>query len=125
MKILQQVAKFGVVGVLNTAIDLGVLNLLVYFGIGVLFANTISTGLAITNSFLWNKYWTFRDKDTAWHRQIIPFFISAIVGLLLSNLLVYIFHIRMGWDLNLVKIGSFVIIFWWNFYIPKLFIFKR
>jgi putative flippase GtrA len=124
MKTVRQIFKFGVVGVLNTLVDLGLLNLLVYFGMAAVLANTISFSAAAVNSFFWNKFWTFRERERAWQRQIIPFIIVVTVGLVMSDLLIYYFHTQMGYNLNLVKIASVVVIFWWNFFIPKLFIFK-
>lgn len=124
MKTVKQIIKFGSVGVLNTIIDLGVLNLLVYLGMGAVLANSISFALAATNSFFWNKFWTFRDKESSWKGQIIPFILVAAVGLGLSDLIVYYFHDQLGYNLNIVKIASVVVVFWWNFFIPKRFIFK-
>jgi putative flippase GtrA len=65
-----QAARFVVVGVLNTVVDLGVLYLLMripgvpkagehgftYYSTA---AKSFSYALGICNSFLWNKYWTF------------------------------------------------------------------
>lgn len=124
-KNLQQVLKFGTVGVMNTAIDLGVLNLLLYGGAAPLVANSIAFSLAVTNSFIWNKHWTFRSYHGVWWQQMLLFFLVAIVGLGLSNLCIYYGHIRWGYDINLVKISSFVVVFWWNFFIPKFFIFHK
>jgi putative flippase GtrA len=124
MKTLQQIIKFGSVGVLNTGIDLGILNLLVWFGLGPIWANSISFTAAATNSFFWNKFWTFKDHKQDWKKQLLPFILVAVVGLGLSDIILYIFHVRMGFNLNLVKVASVVVVFWWNFFIPKLFIFK-
>lgn len=124
MKILKQIIKFGSVGVLNTLIDLGILNLLVYLGVGAVVANSFSFALAAINSFFWNKFWTFRDREGSWKKQIIPFILVALVGLGLSDLIIYYFHEQLGYNLNLVKIASVVVVFWWNFFIPKLYIFK-
>ena len=124
MKTVKQIFKFGAVGVLNTLVDLGLLNLLVYLGMGAVLANTISFSAAAVNSFFWNKFWTFRERERAWQRQIVPFILVVTVGLVMSDLLIYYFHTQMGYNLNLVKIASVVVIFWWNFFIPKLFIFK-
>lgn len=124
MKILKQVVKFGSVGVLNTLIDLGVLNLLVYLGMGAVAANSISFALAASNSFVWNKLWTFRDREGSWKKQVIPFTLVALVGLGISDVIIFYFHEQMGYNLNLVKVASVVVVFWWNFFIPKLYIFK-
>src|SRR3989338_1084351 len=70
--VLYQFAKFGAVGTLNSFIDLGVLNVLnLVSGIpadklsNLMFGTfkTISFLLATTNSYLWNKNWTFGDQS--------------------------------------------------------------
>ena len=62
-----QGAKFTLVGALNTFLDLAALNLLVAAsgitaGIGFSVFKGFSFLLAIGNSYLWNKYWTFKGK---------------------------------------------------------------
>lgn len=59
-----QVAKFCLVGLLNTLIDLGVLNLLIAFagatqGVAFSLCKAASFGVAVVNSYSWNRLWTF------------------------------------------------------------------
>ena len=59
-----QFIRFIVVGLLNTAVDFGLLNLLIYlFRWPSVWANTVSFSVAVLNSFFWNKYWTFKSRD--------------------------------------------------------------
>ena len=67
---LYQFAQFAAVGTLNSFIDIGVFNLETFFyGSGIignlLFAlfKGISFLFATTNSFAWNKYWTFNARE--------------------------------------------------------------
>ncbi|MBU1092515.1 GtrA family protein [Patescibacteria group bacterium] len=124
-KTSQQFMKFAIVGVGNTAIDIGLLNLLIYWSWPILLANTVAFIFAATNSFFLNKYWTFGDKEGKWHIQL-PFYITiAVVGLGISNLFVYVGSIIWHWDINVVKIISIGAIFLWNFLAPKFLIFKK
>lgn len=124
-KISQQFIKFAIVGVGNTAIDIGLLNLLIYLGWPILWANTVAFIFAATNSFFLNKYWTFGDREGKWHIQL-PFYITvATVGLLISDGFVYILSIIFHFDVNVVKILSIGAIFLWNFLAPKFLIFKK
>jgi len=121
----QQFMKFAIVGVGNTIIDIGLLNLLIYWSWPILLANTVAFIFAATNSFFLNKYWTFGDKEGKWHIQL-PFYITiAVVGLGISNLFVYVGSIIWHWDINVVKIISIGAIFLWNFLAPKFLIFKK
>ena len=69
MPAIWQLGKFMLVGTLNTFIDLWVLNfLMVFSGItsGWYFSlfKAISFSSAATNSYFWNKFWTFGKKET-------------------------------------------------------------
>jgi putative flippase GtrA len=52
--------KFNAVGLLNTAVDFVVYTGLLGAGVHLLAAQTAGYGCGIVNSYLWNKYWTFR-----------------------------------------------------------------
>ena len=56
-------AKFQVVGVINFFVDYGVLSLLnLALGVPVVIANTISYSCGVINSFVLNRYWTFKIR---------------------------------------------------------------
>lgn len=88
---IYQFAKFAAVGTLNSFIDLGVFNLeTVLYGtsnIGlILFATfkAISFLCGTTNSFFWNKFWTFSSKEKAKVGQVAWFYGIAIAGWILN-----------------------------------------
>ncbi len=86
----KQVGKFAVVGVINTVIDVAILNFLVLIigfraqiqilGIYFLVANFISVTIAMINSYFMNKYWTFQSKEkkNAVEEALKFFFITII-----------------------------------------------
>ena len=84
--ILWQAAKFALVGVLNTLVDLGILNLLIWTsGISVGLEFSIFKGLsfivAVVNSYFWNKFWTFEKKETvSASKEFSQFFVVALIG---------------------------------------------
>ena len=88
--VLYQFGKFAAVGVLNTFVDVGVFNLetFMYGAVptGTMFAvmKGISFIGATTNSFFWNKYWTFKANGTAKAGETIKFYIVAIGGFLIN-----------------------------------------
>ncbi len=124
-KLVRQFSKFALVGGLNTAIDIGLLNVLVYYSWPIMPANTVAFVVAVINSFFMNKYWTFGDTTGKWQTQL-PFFVFvSLVGLGISNGFVYLMSLIFHFDLNLVKFTSVVLIFLWNFLAPKFLIFKK
>src|SRR3989344_5194075 len=65
---LYQFAKFAAVGALNFGIDFGIYNIFI-LATGVIAGSRLtmfkatSAVVAIINSYLWNKFWTFSDKS--------------------------------------------------------------
>ncbi|OGB73445.1 hypothetical protein A3K24_01105 [candidate division Kazan bacterium RIFCSPHIGHO2_01_FULL_44_14] len=123
--ILRQFLRFATVGIVNTAIDIGLLNLFLYFHWQIILANTVAFLIAATNGFVWNKLWTFGDTEGNWKTQLPFYLVVVTVGVGISNTFIYILSIIFGWDVNLVKILSIGVIFLWNFLAPKLLIFKK
>ncbi|MEM4263579.1 MAG: GtrA family protein, partial [Candidatus Woesearchaeota archaeon] len=64
-----EIGKFASVGILNTLIDFGILNLLSYLftvhsGSAIALFNALSFSAAVVNSYFWNKFWTFRAASS-------------------------------------------------------------
>lgn len=129
----RQIIKFSITGLLNTIIDFGILNFLVrILSWTVLPANTISFSVAVINSYFLNKYWTFRDKQPVRIKQFSTFLLISLVGLGLSNLLVYLglelfktytFGLSFVWHYNIAKAISALIVLVWNFLASKFWVF--
>lgn len=88
LTILRQIAKFVIVGGLNTLLDLAILNILIASsgiasGVSFNFFKGISFLAAVTNSYFWNKYWTFESKDRK-ELQFIQFIVISAVGLFIN-----------------------------------------
>ncbi|OGY98851.1 MAG: hypothetical protein A3B13_02270 [Candidatus Liptonbacteria bacterium RIFCSPLOWO2_01_FULL_45_15] len=84
--VLYQFAKFACVGILNTSVDLGIFNLATFlYGslpVASVFAmfKAVSFLTATTNSFIWNKYWTFGANSKPQAGEIFKFYTIAIIG---------------------------------------------
>jgi len=88
--VILQLAKFVVVGIANTAVDFGILNLL------MLSANVVSGGLysvfkgisfcaAVVHSYFWNKHWTFQKKQKEeTGKEFLQFFVVSLIGLAIN-----------------------------------------
>jgi len=130
---IRQIVKFSITGVVNTIIDFSILNFLIQiFAWSVLPANTVSFSLAVINSYFLNKYWTFRDKQPIHIKQFSIFIGVSLIGLGLSNLLIYIglqifqnydFGLAFAWHYNIAKAASALIVLIWNFLASKFWVF--
>jgi putative flippase GtrA len=94
-----EAAKFLTTGVVNTAVDFGVLNLFIMiFGISdsdpkfILF-KALSYAVAATNSFILNKWWVFKNREAVDKRQVGTFAATNVIGLVLNSTVAYVvFH---------------------------------
>jgi putative flippase GtrA len=87
---LFEFSKFAVVGVLNSGVDFGILNLLILItgvvsGVGFLAFKSVSVTLGVINSYLWNKYWTFDAvKSPEARRELVAFLTVTLVAVALN-----------------------------------------
>lgn len=133
-----QLAKFGLIGVTNTIIDLGIFNLFIYLtniatGNIVLVFKFVSVNAAIVNSYIWNKYWSFEKKDEAQGKEVVQFWIVSTIGLVLNAGITWIMINLVGapdpisdkaWASIASALAS-VLVLAWNFIGYKLWVFKR
>jgi putative flippase GtrA len=138
VKIFQQFAKYGLIGVLNTLLDFSVLNLLsytfhVYSGISLILINVFSFLAANINSYFWNKYWTFQSQNKKVAGELLKFFTVSIIGFLLNSAILWFFTTVMEpalglspqiWE-NVAKLIATGVYIVWNFIGYKLIVFKE
>jgi putative flippase GtrA len=96
--LVHELAKFGIVGAVNTVLDFGLANLL-YLGLGwpSLGAKSASVAVAATSSYFMNRHWTFRHRArTGLRREYTLFFLLNGVGLLISDACILI--VERGFD---------------------------
>ncbi len=136
---LWQFAKFGAGGALSAAIDIGILNLFslifqIFSGPWIILFNGTSIAFAMTNSYLWNKLWTFKkDGSSVFQMKEYSKFIGATLGsLIMGSAIVYVLTTIVGpppnismeiWE-NIAKLTSIPPVVAWNFIAYKFFVFK-
>ena len=130
-----QFGKFAAVGTLNSFIDIGIFNLEIF-----LYASPISTVIfavfkaisflfATTNSFAWNKYWTFSAGEKPKAGEVASFYTVAIIGWILNvggaTLVKAISPDTKIW-IDLVAPGAGVVAsFLWDFFGYKYLVFRK
>jgi putative flippase GtrA len=91
----RQFLRYCLVGGVNTAIDLLILNILLWRfptnNVQVLVVyNSVAYTSGAVSSFFLNKYWTFRRKQRTTWRELVRFAISLSLEVLYSNGLVWL-----------------------------------
>ncbi|MBI2888988.1 MAG: GtrA family protein [Candidatus Liptonbacteria bacterium] len=134
---LYQFAKFGAVGTLNTLISFGLLNLqslLFHVTSGALipvFATVAFVG-ATTNSFFWNKFWTFGAHERPKAGEAFKFYFISFIGWGLnvgavSFVVNFVSHPGISPELwlNVGGLCGVAASFLWNFFGYKFWVFRR
>jgi len=143
VKIAYQAIRFIEVGVLNTAIDFGVLNLLIWStgsteGLAIVPLNVISFLAATVNSYFWNKFWTFKAPDTLLGEkkragsEFAVFLLVSGIGIGINTgivaagteLISPLFSLSAGAWANVMKICATIFSMAWNFVGYKFIVFK-
>ncbi len=82
---LSQLIKFSLVGLVNTAIHFAVFMWLYqYLNVYHLIASTAGFILAVMNSYLLNKMWTFKVSGTLVRHEFSRFFLVSLIALLVN-----------------------------------------
>lgn len=97
-QLVHELAKFGVIGVLNFVITIGISDTLhLIMGVGPLTSFGIGTVIATTFSYFANRYWTFRHRDTSGlGREYILFFVLNAIALVITWVFIGFTHYILG-----------------------------
>jgi len=143
---IYQFVKFCIIGLLNAAIDFGVLNLLsLYTGLtsGFIIGGVNVPGfiVAAANSYFWNKFWVFAPASESLEKKeerktnygdIITFIPVVVSGTVINSAIVVfistyihpLFGLSGAQWLNISKLIASAIALAWNFIGFRLFVFK-
>jgi dolichol-phosphate mannosyltransferase len=131
-KSYREFARFAVVGVIGTLVDLGFYNLLaIVFKLDIYVSRTISFTFAATNNYILNRIWTFKSKDKKIATEFGKFFFVSIIGLLLNLGLMKLFQgIVVHATNELVKknipvLLAIIVVLFWNYFANKYWTFKK
>jgi putative flippase GtrA len=91
---LRRVVKYGLVGVVNVALDFAIYALLVSLGLWYPLAKTLSLVVATANGYTLNRLWTFRAGD---HRSsILTKYVTVQALCLAANISLLVLLIEVG-----------------------------
>lgn len=125
---LLQFVKFGFVGLSNTVISYVVYILLIFFNVHYLIASMLGFVISVINSFYWNNKYVFKDKNH--NRSLVTAFIKTFIsyagtGLLLANILLFIWIDLVHASEVIAPIINLFITIPLNFLLNKLWAFRN
>ena len=115
-----QLGRFCAVGASGYVVNLVVYTLLLHgAGLHYLLAATGSFLVAVTNNYIWNRVWTFRDQRGHVGYQGLRFFVVSTVALLANLVMLYVL-VRLGLGKVLAQAIAIVLVTPLNFVGNKL-----
>ena len=105
-KAIVQLAKYAVVGVMNTLLTLAVIFVCKsVLGVNPYVSNALGYIVGLINSFLWNRSWVFRRRDGKLSRQAVLFLIGFAVCYGLQLFTVWILNQSSFGDIEVAILG--------------------
>ncbi len=133
-----ELGKYGVIGVLNTMLNAGVYNFFIFitntfsgFTLDLFFV--IAFVITVVNSFIWNKFWAFEEKEIENIKtEAIKFFgistIVATVNAVILHVIVNVIGAPVSMDLkiwaNVALSFTIITAFLGNFFSYKYMVFS-
>ncbi|OUO90873.1 sugar translocase [Gordonibacter sp. An230] len=120
-RLVAQIMKFGVVGVVAFAIDYGLLALLTeVFGVNYLASATVSFTVSVAFNYAASMRYVFTHKEGMSRRREFAIFVAlSVIGLAINNLCMWAGVELVGIHYLVVKIGATFLVMVWNFVTRK------
>lgn len=123
-KLIEQIMKFGVVGVIAFVIDFGVMVFLTeVFGIDPVISATVSFIISVIFNYAASMRYVFSHREgMSRTREFIIFVVLSVIGLGINDLLIWAGTDLASFDYRLVKIFATAVVMVWNFVTRKIFL---
>ena len=120
-KLFQQIARFGVIGVLAFVIDYGFLYAFTeWLGIHYLISSVLSFSISVIFNYIASLLGGFDVKqETSKTRNFILFIVFSEIGLGINQLVMWLGVESLGLHYMLVKIFATAVVMVWNFVTRK------
>ena len=119
-KLIEQIMKFGVVGVIAFVIDFGVM---VFLGIDPVISATVSFIISVIFNYAASMRYVFSHREgMSRTREFIIFAVLSAIGLGINDLLIWAGTDLASFDYRLVKIFATAVVMIWNFVTRKIFL---
>ena len=125
-KLIIQLIKFGIVGVIATLIDLAVLMVLKEFmKVDVLAASAVAFSVSVIANYILSMLFVFKSRGNSKVKEFLVFVILSIGGLLLNQFIMWIGTEIMTAYYLWVKAFALVFVPIYNFITRKIFLEKK
>lgn len=123
-KLVAQIMKFGVVGVIAFFIDFGVMVFLTeVFGMNPVASATISFTVSVVFNYLASMRYVFQHREgMSRTREFAIFVVLSVIGLAINDALMWAGTELAAFDYRLVKIIATAVVMVWNFVTRKIFL---
>lgn len=123
-KLIEQIMKFGVVGVIAFVIDFGVMVFLTeVFGIDPVISATVSFIISVIFNYAASMRYVFSHREgMSRTREFVIFVVLSAIGLGINDLLIWAGTDLASFDYRLVKIFATAVVMVWNFVTRKIFL---
>lgn len=123
-KLFEQIIKFSIVGGLAFLIDYGIMVLCKeVFKFDVLVAAGFGFTVSVIFNYIASVKWVFNvNENNSKSKQFITFIIFSIIGLIITEIIMYIGTDIMKISYLIVKVGATLIVMIFNFITRKLFL---
>jgi len=125
-KLIIQLIKFGIVGVIATLIDLAVLMILKEFmKVDVLAASAVAFSVSVIANYILSMLFVFESRGNSKVKEFLVFVVLSIGGLLFNQLIMWIGTEIMTAYYLWVKAFALVFVPIYNFITRKIFLEKK
>lgn len=123
-KLIEQIMKFGVVGVIAFVIDFGLMVFLTeVFGIDPVISATVSFIISVIFNYAASMRYVFSHREgMSRTREFVIFVVLSAIGLGINDLLIWAGTDLASFDYRLVKIFATAVVMVWNFVTRKIFL---
>ncbi len=123
--LLIQFSRYLVTGFLSVGIEFTLLILLVeQYQVNYLLANAFAFIITNLCNYFISRHWVFEQGKHKRHVEFIIFFVTASIGLIINQTIMWVMVEYVAVDYRLSKLAAVGIVILWNFWARKKLVFK-
>lgn len=120
-KLISQLYRFGVVGIISFIIDYLLLIFMVeVIGIYYMFSATVSFAVSTIFNYIFSMLWVFKIERLNKHRNFVIFILLSIIGLVINQVIMYVFVEKFKVYYIITKLIATAVVMIWNFTTKKI-----